>query len=111
MFTEYSRCACGAITVISDTGEQYAVASHLRRKFLPDIDLRKLRRHPVVTSCCDHCVNHYGLELCGCGSGYLFGKCPNDLPECAKPMQKLGEYTRVVADDAIPSIRNGGGHV
>lgn len=98
-FVEYSRCACGAITVVTDTGEHYSVASHRRKQFLPGLDLRKLRRHPVVTCNCNHCVNHYGLDLCGCGSGERFGHCNNGFDECSKPMQKLDEYTKVVADN------------
>lgn len=48
----------------------------------------------------DHCVNHYGLDLCGCGSGNPFGKCDEYLPECSIPMQSVGEYDHVTAPDA-----------
>ena len=24
---------------------------------------------------CDHCINHYGLDICSCGSGKAVGKC------------------------------------
>lgn len=58
--------------------------------------LRKLVRYPQ-SFCCDHCVNHFGLDLCGCGSGNPFGKCDEYLPECSIPMQSVGEYDRVRA--------------
>jgi hypothetical protein len=97
--TGYSKCICGAITLIVN-GTPYSVRqSHLKR-FFPQIDLRTITRYPE-TFCCDHCVNHYGLDLCGCGSGVPFGHCDNGLAECRKPMQSLGEYAFVRARDSL----------
>lgn len=96
----YSRCIYGAITVKTDVGT-YSCKGSNKKKFFPGLDLRKIPRVPQVKSyCCDYCVNHYGLDLCGCGSGLPFGKCNGKFPECKKPMQKLGEYQKVVAADA-----------
>nr|DAO94210.1 MAG TPA: WCCH motif protein [Caudoviricetes sp.]DAY30712.1 MAG TPA: WCCH motif protein [Bacteriophage sp.] len=25
--------------------------------------------------CCDHCVNHWGIDLCDCGSEHKVGEC------------------------------------
>jgi len=92
-YLSYFRCACGAITVTTDTGE-YSCLSYRRKKFFPDLDLRRIPQL-VDTFSCNHCVNHYGLDLCGCGSGMQFGRCDNGFDECDKPMQVLGEYTKV----------------
>lgn len=91
--TGYSRCQCGAVTVITDEGDYSCKARNLR-KFFPNIDLRKLEQFPE-TFACNHCVNHYGLDLCGCGSGKPFGKCDNGFEACAVPMQVAGAYMRV----------------
>lgn len=95
----YYRCSCGAITIIVD-GEDYSCESKNLKKFFPGLDLRKIHR---IKDCfaCNHCVNHFGLDLCGCGSGEPFGQCDNEFDECELPMQVVGEYTRVIANGAI----------
>ena len=98
-YIAYTKCKCGAITITVD-GSAYSCDRKTIKKFFPGLDLRKLNRYPD-TYCCNHCINHYGLDLCGCGSGEPFGRCGNDFDECKKPMQILGEYTRVIAKDAI----------
>lgn len=95
----YSRCSCGAITLTTDEGEHSCVEKN-RKKFFPGLDLRKLK-HYKDTFCCNHCVNRYGLDLCGCGSGKPFGECDAGLDACEVPMQVLGQYQRVRAADAF----------
>lgn len=96
--TAYVKCICGAITIFTNVGDYSCTQKNLK-KFFPDIDLRKLIRYQETYSC-NHCVNHYGLDLCGCGSGEDFGKCENNLDECSQPMQKLGEYTFILGKGA-----------
>lgn len=56
--TGYSRCQCGAITIITDQGDYSCKVRNLH-KFFPGIDLRKLELlHEAFA--CNHCVNHYG---------------------------------------------------
>ena len=97
-YERYSRCACGAITVTVD-GQDYSCLSSQRKKFFPGLDLRKIPRLGITCSC-NHCVNHYGLGLCGCGSGNQFGHCDGGFDACKVPMQKLGEYTSVTDGDS-----------
>lgn len=98
----YSKCICGAITVYTEAGESFSCKRSIIKKFFPNMDLRTLRKGRLTeTYCCDHCVNHYGLDLCGCGSGQPFGKCKNGFEECVRPMQKLGKYTSVRARDSL----------
>lgn len=42
---------------------------------------------------CDHCVNHYGIDVCGCGSGQPVGKCKNNYEHCRakQPSQNIEE--------------------
>ena len=99
MIIGYSKCDCGAITVYMENGESYSCEQKDLKKYFPGIDLRRIERYKE-SYCCDYCVNHYGLDLCGCGSGEKFGECTNDLPECERPMQIIGEYQRVMASDS-----------
>ncbi len=94
----YAVCSCGAITIYTNSGDFSCKKKNLH-KFFPGIDLRRLHRYPTMDMC-NHCVNHYGLDLCGCGSGEDFGECTNYMDACKMPMQMLGEYTRVVGKDA-----------
>lgn len=89
-FTDYSVCACGATTVFGEGGTSYST----KNTTLLPAKYKRLNRLQD-SYCCNYCVNHYGLELCGCGSGELFGKCDNGFPECEMPMQVLEGYTAV----------------
>lgn len=97
---EYTRCDCGAVTVYVD-GVPYSCKKKNLRRFFPGADLRRWTRVHLPTYCCDHCVNHYGLDLCACGSGEPFQTCQGGTKYCGKPMQKIGEYTSVDAEDAF----------
>lgn len=95
----YSLCSCGAITLYIGR-KSYSCRKENLKKYFPDIDLRKLKRFHD-SYCCDHCVNHYGLDLCGCGSGAEFGKCENGYDECMFPMQEVGGHTCVLGKNAL----------
>lgn len=94
----YSKCFCGAINVQTENAS-YSCEEKDKKKYFPNLDFRKLKsvRNKHIYSYCDYCVNHYGLDLCSCGSGEKVGKC-----DCGstKPMQVIGEYDRVVDDNA-----------
>ena len=95
----YNKCQCGAITIETAAGTYSCKASEFK-KFFPNVDLRRCKaaKGPREWSCCNHCVNHYGLDLCSCGSGEKVGQCDCGSPE---PMQKYGEYESVCAADSL----------
>ena len=97
---EYGMCECGAITLFVHNGRSYSCLRKNLKRFLPNIDLRHIKRLSHKTCNCDHCVNHYGLDLCACGSGEPYETCENGYAECGKPMQKLGEYDRVIGTNS-----------
>lgn len=96
----YSRCSCGAITLhMNDNKTSYSCQEDKIKNFIPNLDLKKIKKLKD-SYMCDHCINHYGLDLCGCGSGENFGKCDNKFFECNSPMQVFEKYDRVVSTDS-----------
>lgn len=70
----YFKCACGAITINFDNGASNSMYPKTAKKM--GIDLRKYKSIRLNTVCnCNHCVNHWGIDLCECGSGEEVGKC------------------------------------
>jgi hypothetical protein len=71
------RCECGAITVEGDDFSNSMTEKIFRKEF-PGLKAPK-----KADWCnCNHCVNHWGIDLCGCGSGKPVGKCEGDFQEC-----------------------------
>lgn len=68
----YSTCKCGAITLHYDDGFTNSVKKKNLKKF--GISLKGLMKNEN-TWCCNHCANHYGIDICSCGSGAEVGKC------------------------------------
>ena len=82
--TTYQRCQCGAVTVWFENGASNSMYEKTRKKY--GLNLRGVKRLQD-SYCCNHCVNHYGIDLCECGSGEEVGKC-----DCGsnKAMEELG---------------------
>ena len=84
-----TKCHCGAVTVEMQTPEgkqSYSMAEALFKEHFPEAEYSK-----QIFSNCDHCVNHYGIDLCGCGSGEHPNECENGLRECGTPMQEFNK--------------------
>lgn len=92
----YTKCACGAITLTFDNGATNSMLPKTAKRL--GIDLRHYKRYKP-TYCCDHCVNHWGIDLCECGSGEEVGKC-----SCGskKPHDEFG-----VKFDSLAAIMKG----
>ena len=100
----YYICECGAVTVTTDVGE-YSCKKENAERFFNGFDL--FENEPLFTAySCNHCVNKWGLDLCGCGSGELFGQCQNKSLYCAVPAQSLiDKYDCVLSRDALTARR------
>ena len=85
VISEYAKCSCGAYTIeVEDlrTGERKQVNYiGTLKSFAEEYGMvnntigSRLRWNKNSYANCNHCVNHWGLDLCGCGSGENFGKC------------------------------------
>jgi hypothetical protein len=85
-----TKCECGAITVSID-GIDYSMRPATFKKTFGKTPPRKATLYN-----CNHCVNHWGTDLCGCGSGRKFGKCDMHLSECRTPMQSIEDRRECV---------------
>lgn len=83
MHVQYiQECQCGAMTVTFDNG----ATNSMCRETFERIGFDGERSH-VKFFHCNHCVNHWGIDLCECGSGQPVGRC-----DCGsdKASEKLG---------------------
>ena len=98
---EVQVCACGAVTVYIDDTPYSMKKAEFKRRFgrLPRIG-NKARL--ADTGSCNYCVNHWGIDLCACGSGEHYRKCrAGHKGYCGRPMQSIEEgYRNVPAGDA-----------
>ena len=80
----YQKCQCGAITLSFDNGSETSMYQETFDKL--NVDLSNAEEIQE-SFCCNHCVNHWGIDLCECGSGERVGEC-----SCGsdKPMQEYG---------------------
>jgi len=97
--TNICRCSCGAYTVTIN-GVDYSVHKrNFQKYFSVDKELFQKYIKKIISGefyGCNWCVNSWGLDLYGCGSGELFKKCDNHHKTCRQPMQSIeDEYNHV----------------
>lgn len=99
-----TRCQCSAITVEDE--ENGVINSMKRATFRIHFPgMRTVRG--VEYGSCNHCVNHYGIDICGCGSGKPVGKCRNNYRECRAKV--ASETLGVRRPSAVESMAARGG--
>jgi uncharacterized protein YchJ len=62
---DLAPCQCGAVTVYGDDWETSIKEENLKL-FFPN---ETFKRRETTYCNCNHCVNHWGADLCECGSG------------------------------------------
>ena len=89
----YTICSCDAVTINFEDGQtNSAKPEHLKEIGIWWEDSEKF----PDSYQCNHCVNGYGLDLCGCGSKETIEDCDLNLPECGQPREILGESVKWV---------------
>jgi len=83
-FDDIALCACGAISVTID-GQTYSMTkeTYVRHFGEPpeEFDFNYCN--------CNHCVNHWGIDLCACGSGETPEECQEGFEMCGTPLQSI----------------------
>ena len=70
----YNKCQCGAIELIFEDGSTSNILKKNLKKF--GISLKGVKRlTPTDYVHCNHCINHWGIDLCSCGSGLEPDEC------------------------------------
>ena len=85
-------CSCGAFTFEFENGNVSVSVQNAGRFFtqIPQNHFNMLYSKLVPNFCnCNHCVNHWGLDLCKCGSGEPFDTCDGEFDTCGQPSQSL----------------------
>jgi hypothetical protein len=85
------KCDCGAITVSNAVEEEHEFSNSMTQETFNELfkdntefDIEWLQE----TYNCNHCVNHWGLDLCKCGSGDPVGECEwEDCEEHGETME------------------------
>ena len=72
------KCQCGAISVESDDFSNSMTPEAFAQEF-PELTVPE--GDPGYYQC-NHCVNKWGLDLCGCGSGEPVGECQGEYEDC-----------------------------
>lgn len=87
---EYGICNCGAVTVYVD-GEDYSMPKEKFDELFGGEDADGMECIAENWCNCNYCVNHWGIDLCGCGSGEKVGECEEGFDECKSntPMQSM----------------------
>ena len=76
-------CRCGAVTI--EVGEVGQTAHNSMSRETFDTLYGPVMAIPTDArryTHCNHCVNHWGIDICACGSGEPAGKCDNDYDCC-----------------------------
>ncbi len=76
---DIQKCECGALTIYFDNSSNNSMKPKTFKKLFKDVELKTTLNK---TYSCNHCINHWGLDLCGCGSGEKLGKCKGDFEPC-----------------------------
>lgn len=72
------QCQCGAVSVAYENDAYLSMPADIFNTKFPGMKLFE-----TIMSCCNYCsTNHWGVDLCGCGSGQKVGTCDNGLHEC-----------------------------
>ena len=95
------KCSCGAYTItIRDVNYSMKPVT-LRQVFRVTKVPRFSKKIRLPDSyCCDWCVNHWGVDLCACGSGKPIDTCNNNTIVCGNPSQVIGSHNHVSAGGA-----------
>lgn len=93
--SQYLLCNCGAVTMYLKSGQEIHCKVSRMPKYL-GFSFEELQDTVPIDARiqafqCNHCINHWGIDLCGCGSGVEVGHCKGEYDECKNniPMELI----------------------
>ena len=89
-----TKCQCGAITI-----EDESFSNSMTQETFDNLsEVLEVTFTTHIFSNCNHCVNNWGIDLCGCGSGEPVGKCDEEFEDCKNrtPAQQLFGMKEIV---------------
>ena len=69
------RCECGAMTIFFTNGGQVSMSEETFEKITGTVPNKEDKYIGQLWCNCNHCVNHWGIDLCVCGSGVHPDEC------------------------------------
>jgi hypothetical protein len=84
------ECTCGAITVFFGQNGNSSMFRETAEKM--NLDLSRLGEKNKFYNC-NHCVNHWGIDLCLCGSGESPEECECGCRQAAQEYGTMKEFT------------------
>lgn len=82
-----SACNCGAITISQeDDPDSVSMSRETFDKEMPNVKIENEGEEHIN---CNHCVNHWGVDLCVCGSGEKPEECQETFARCGNPYQDI----------------------
>ena len=87
-----TKCCCGAITIEDKEGT--FSNSMTKKTFEKEFNDTEIEFEEGEYSNCNHCVNHWGIDICGCGSGEKVGECKEGLYECKNNIASQIKFQR-----------------
>lgn len=96
-----TKCDCGAITIQNDVDAEHRFSNSMTQetfdKLFNNDDFEIEWMNPTYS--CNHCVNHWGLDLCKCGSGDPVGECTwEDCQEGGETMETFLQSAPSILD-------------
>ena len=83
MIKNIIKCNCGALT-LTINGKDYSMST---KHFLDNFGRKEDLLITQIVYNCNHCVNHWGVDLCACGSGEAPKDCKKNHSCCGQPSQ------------------------
>ena len=84
------KCECGAVTATIN-GQDYSMpVSEFEGLYGALEDFSEVML-PQTWGSCNYCVNHWGTDLCACGSGEKADECDCEFDCNGIPMQDIEE--------------------
>lgn len=105
-----TKCNCGAITIDSVVGAEEKFSCSMTQDTFDDLCVDNFTLE-WMNECynCNHCVNHWGIDICKCGSGDPIGECTWDECPHTENKEAMQEFLSPQQILLLALMKNRGG--